>query len=469
MSAAPRRPSRLGRAVAGCALACALASCATYPQRTAAALADFERGHLEAAQRAFAEPSTTGSAFLCGAETGMVALAAGDWRAAEQHLQRAAAASREIEERALLSPEALGESLVNLALSERAGAYRGEGYERVLVHASLALAYLAQGSLDDVFVEVRRANRLLEGEERLYEKEYAAGGLGHFVSALAYELLDRPDEAYIDYRRMQEKGVGTELAGRALVRLASRLRFDEDLRRWEELYGPDVERPEGAASVVLIAGAGLAPQKQETTIPIPTPDGLVQWSVPTYVRRWQWEGSLVLRSVGQGPGVRASTIEDVAKVAEENLEDRIGWLAARSALRAGLKLALTHQLEHRYDLVGRIAGDVFAFVTERADLRSWLTLPARWSAARLFVEPGEHELVVEAEGGESRPLGRFRLEPGETMIVLARSLGGRVHAHAIGGLSLRAVEGSPPGAPRAEPPEPGSPRDHGPPQTRPGA
>jgi hypothetical protein len=460
MSAAPRRPSRLGRAVAGCALACALASCATYPQRTAAALADFERGHLDAARRAFAEPSTTGSAFLSGAEAGMVALAAGDWQSAEEHLQRAAAVSRDIEERALLSPDALGESLVNLALSERASAYKGEGYERVLVHASLALAYLAQGSLDDVFVEVRRANRLLEGEERLYEKEYAAGGLGHFVSALTYELLDRPDEAYIDYRRMQAKGVGTELAGRALVRLAARLHFEEDLRRWEELYGPDVERPEGAASVVLIAGRGLAPQKQETTVTVPTPDGLVQWSVPNYVPRWQGEGSLILRSAGQGPGVRASTVEDVAKVAGENLDHRIGWLAARSAVRAGLKLTLTHQLEHKYDLVGRIAGDVLTFVTERADLRSWLTLPAKWSAARLFVEPGEHELVVEAEDGESRALGRFRLEPGETMIVLARTLRGRVHAHAIGGLALRAAserDGIPSAAPRSEPPEPGSP------------
>jgi len=346
---------------------------------------------------------------------------------------------------------------VNLALSERTGAYQGEGYERVLVHACLALAYLAQGSLDDVFVEVRRANRLLEGEERLYEKEYAAGGLGHFVSALAYELLGRPDEAYIDYRRMEAKGVGTELAGRALVRLASKLRFEEDLGRWEELYGPDLERPEGSASVVLVAGRGLAPQKQERTLTLPTPDGLVQWSVPTFVSRWQGEGSLVLRSAGQGPGVRASTVEDVAQVAEENLEDRIGWLAARSAVRAGLKLALTHELERKYDLLGRIAGDVLTLVTERADLRSWLTLPASWSAARLFVEPGEHELVVEVEGGESRSLGRFQLEPGETMIVLARTLRGRVHAHAIGGLALRAMEGTPAAAPRGEPPESGRP------------
>jgi hypothetical protein len=89
-------------------------------------------------------------------------------------------------------------------LNDTALAYRGEGFERVYVHACLGMAYLAQGRLDDVFVEVRRANKILEAEEGLYEKEYRAGGLGHFLSATTYELLGKWDDAAIDYRRMVE-------------------------------------------------------------------------------------------------------------------------------------------------------------------------------------------------------------------------------------------------------------------------
>src|SRR6185436_288146 len=101
-------------------------------------------------------------------------------------------------------------------------------FERVYVHCGLAMCYLAAGKLDDVYVEARLANQLLESEEELYETQYAAGGWGHLLSAVTYELIGDRDDAYIDYQRMVEKDVGTALAGRALVRLAKQLgRSDE--------------------------------------------------------------------------------------------------------------------------------------------------------------------------------------------------------------------------------------------------
>jgi hypothetical protein len=110
--------------------------------------------------------------------------------------------------------------LLTWTLSESAQRYLGEGYERALVHSSAAVARLARGDLEGARVETKRANSLLESEEELYKKEYRAGGLGHFLSALVYELDGKPDEAYIDYARMEGKGVGIALASHALQRLA---------------------------------------------------------------------------------------------------------------------------------------------------------------------------------------------------------------------------------------------------------
>lgn len=413
-----------------------LAACATYPQKTAKALTSFEAGRFDAALADYSDPDTTGSDFLRRAEAGMVALTAGEWERAQSELQAAAGTVQDIEERALVGPEKLGEGLLAFTLNEGLAAYQGEGYERVQLHAALAMTYLAQGDLDGVWVEARRANQLLEGEERLYEKRYAAGGLGHLVSALSYELLEQYDQAYIDYERMLEKGVGEELAGRAVVRIASQLRYDDELERWVERFGPDAERPEGAAQVVVIAGVGLGPFKRETTLPIPTGDGVLQWSIPRLQRRGQLVQGLVLRS-GEG-AVQTTVVEDVAKVSEENLSDRIGWLAARSAVRAIMKRELTQGLAKNYDLAGMIAGDIFTVLTERADLRAWQTLPDSWHAARLWVAPGEHDLTLEALGGQTVSLGRFSLDRGETMVVLARTLAGRVYAHPIGGLRILA-------------------------------
>jgi hypothetical protein len=126
-------------------------------------------------------------------------------------------------------------------------------------------------------------------------------------------------------------------------------------------------------------------------------------------------------------------VEDVTAVARENLADRIAWLAARSAIRSVLKRELTQHLQEQQGIWGRILGDVFAFVTERADLRAWQTLPDSWQAARVFLPAGTHEIAVSARGGEQCVLGAFELAQGETMFVFGRTIGSRLYAHPVGG------------------------------------
>jgi hypothetical protein len=432
-----------GPTVTALAVALLGTSCASYPERTADALHAFQRGQFERALGTYADVDEVGSAFLSGAEAGTVALTAGRWDAALFHYGRAVDAVRDIEGRALVGPERLGEALSTWALNDATRAYQGEGFERVYVHCALAQAYLAKGMVDDVYVEARLANQLLETEEQLYETEYEAGGWGHLISAVTYELIGQRDQAYIDYQRMAEKGVGAALAGRALVRLARELGREDELARLEAEHGPDVERPPGAASVIVLAGVGLGPFKKETILPLPTPAGLFQMAVPGYVDRPQPVAALRLIEGASGQSVRTDLVESVSKVARENLEDRLGWIALKSVARGAAKVVLTKQLEDEYDVAGRIAGDLFTFISERADVRAWLTLPDSYQACRMFVPPGVHGFTLEAIGGESVHLGTFQLDAGETMLVFARTLGHGVHAHVIGGQPVDAI-GAPP-------------------------
>ena len=415
------------------------AGCASYPERTQEAFRAFQGGHFDQASASYADVELTGSEFLSGAEAGTAALAAGDWPAALEHLHRAAGAVDELEGRALVSASSLGEGLASWALNDTSLPYRGEGFERVYVHCGLAMGYLAQGLLDDVWVEVRLANRLLEAEEELYDVEYQAGGLGHFLSATAYEILGRLDEAYIDYRRMEEKGVGTQIAGRALVRIATEMGWEDDVARWSEAYGPVADPPEDAASIVVVGGVGTGPFKIEGSLFVPTEDGAIPFAVPAYERRYQAVSGLRL-VLGSGESVRTDVLERVSDVAEQNLADRLAWMAAKSVARGLAKRELTKALEDNWDLAGRVAGDLYAIISERADLRAWQTLPDSWQACRMFVPPGAHALRLEAVGGQGHDLGVFELDPGETMVILARSVEDRLYAHAIGGQPLEAVE-----------------------------
>jgi hypothetical protein len=266
---------------------------------------------------------------------------------------------------------------------------------------------------------------------------------------VSYELQGRLDEAYIDYKRMAEKGVGLELAGRALVRIASRLRYDDELPALVEKHGEPSQLPQDAASIVVLGGLGLGPYKVEDTASLMTPAGLAQFSIPRFVPRAQYLSPLDL-VVDGGTPLRTSQVENVNDVAAINLQDRMGWLAARSALRGAMKLIATNAVaqsvrrEHgdAAGIAALLVGSLLTAATERADTRCWFTLPAEWHAARLWVAPGERDVELRY-GNERVSLGKLRLERGETLVILVRSLGSRLYVHSIGGETIAAVPTSP--------------------------
>lgn len=436
-----------------------LSACATYNEQVEAPVLAFEGGNFEAAEVLFLERDPSGSPFLRSAEAGTAAFVGGDFTGALEHLHGAEDAVRDVEERAVLGGEGLTEDLLSLVINESQKAYSGEGYERVMLHAMLGMCYLARGAPDDVLVEARRVDQLLTAEEKLYDTQYQAGGLGHLLSAVAYELVGKPGEAFIDYKRMQEKGVGADLTTSALRRLGRRLgRLDElDLPGEGEVPPPDWP------SVVLLGGLGMGPVKREIRIDVPIDGGVFAWSVPDFDEGSSPASAMDVVLPGRGMRVRASEVENVAAVAHRNLEDRIAWLAVRSAVRGLLKRQAAEQLRRNSDTEWlALAMDVFTIASERADLRAWRTLPQRWVAARIFLPPGESvELEVATDAGAAVELGSFILERGETMFVLARALDSGIAAHVIGGERLPATppeitQASNPSQPAPEVPAPKS-------------
>jgi len=160
---------------------------------------------------------------------------------------------------------------------------------------------------------------------------------------------------------------------------------------------------------------------------------LLQWSVPSYVDRPQLVSGLELSISGGDRAVKTVVVEDVGSVAKENLQDRLAWLMTKATVRTFLKREFTRQLEENAGVLGRIAGDVFQFVTERADLRSWETLPDTWQAARVFLPAGSHDIRLQALGGEGADLGVFELAKGEVLFVLARTVETKLYAYPVGG------------------------------------
>lgn len=418
-----------------------LSACASYPERVASAMSAFEQAQFAEAAKQFETAAKRESAFLAGAETGLCWLAAGEWELAERSLERAVEAVRSMEDRGLIGASALKNLAAGYLINDASRTYRGEGFERLAIHDALALTYLARGDLDGLRVETKRAEIVLDTEESLYESDYAAGGFAHFLSATSYLLENDYDDALIDFRRMVDRGAALEMAGPEALRLARRLGRQDLVRELETRFvSTELPNHPNPAWIVMVAGVGNAPVKYETTISLPTPAGVVSFAAPQYTPRADASERLELLA-GSHRAVSA-IVEDIDLVARENLEDRLGAVALRSAARNAGRLALRKNFEDKEQYRAAALVDLWTLFAERADLRSVWTLPANWQALRLPVDPGVHDIDLRSTRGASGLIGRYELEPGETLFVIARTIGPSIYAHPIGGLRLDSDEPS---------------------------
>jgi hypothetical protein len=105
-------------------------------------------------------------------------------------------------------------------------------------------------------------------------------------------------------------------------------------------------------------------------------------------------------------------VADISSAARETLKEELAANTARMITRAVTKYILSVQARHiakkisKDDNIGQLTGILFSVlsnITEKADTRSWFTLPAEIRMASLFLSPGRHniKLVMHDNAGKT--------------------------------------------------------------------
>jgi hypothetical protein len=187
--------------------------------------------------------------------------------------------------------------------------------------------------------------------------------------------------------------------------------------------------PPDHGQVVFITFAGYAPQKVEDMVLVPTPHGPVGVAFPRMVVTAPRcsHGRLNLYSEHHILKSDLVLVEDINRIAAKNLEDRKGRILAKAIARAVAKQVAIHSIarssENRDDqrAIESILNLVNILLVERADTRSWRTLPGRIYMTRMHVPDGHYNGQLEACDGISVDLGPLSVEPG-TIRFLFRDL-----------------------------------------------
>ena len=358
---------------------------------------------------------------------GMILRMKRDYGASNQTFE---AAKTEMER---LYAASVSENALSFVVNDSTVSYAGDDYEQVLVHLYMALNYLQLGQSDDARVEALQVDlKLREIAEKIPESSYTEDALSRYLAGMIYEERREWSDAMISYRKAYEaykkyqKNYGLpmpDMLKHDLLRLAKRVGLTDELRQYQQEFGIDPSANDDPAAdtdgeLVFVLNNGLAPIKKEKIInatapvavsvgtsdsgkPAPPPV-VVTIAVPYYVSRPDMVVSA--RVTVSGKQVKTENMENIDAIARASLDARMPAIMARSIARAVAKAEIQKSVDRAGSnrdndaaaaLLGSFIVRVAAIATERADTRSWLTLPANVQIAKLALPPGDYTVKVD--------------------------------------------------------------------------
>ena len=302
-----------------------------------------------------------------------------------------------------------GTLLVNDATTE----FSGERFERVMLNTYRSLDYLGQGDRSGAMVEIRKLSRLLqEYHDTLTDTAYSDDAFAQYLGSLLYADNGQKDDSRISMQAAQkayasyQKNFGTVPP-----------------QSFETVV------PTGSAEIVFIHANGVVPRKASRTVQVAWGDAVatlnasndgdedtntarnaaragmlgnaITVAFPVFESsKFRIAASTVtVQRVGKTVSAATSVVEDIDKIAKQDLKERMRWIAPRAIARATTKYILTKTAADQAkkqggELAGLFAslvGNAAASASEVADTRSWTTLPAQFRLARVVVPVGDAE------------------------------------------------------------------------------
>lgn len=370
-------------------------------------------------------------------EAGLMLQAAGDFENSTKVLLEAGELADEI-------TTSVSKQAASLFLNETVTNYKGEDFERVLVHMYLGINYLFMNQPEEARVEFKKVNDLLRDINVTTGRDYKQNIMAKYLTAIAFELIadkenDENDRefAYVEYKQIYELDPRLAMVYTDLQRLAKQLDDNEDYGKWIGRFGKQDRLPANYGELVMIYQAGRSAVKVSrgpllsessmktginvalrgmtmkagvTTTAVLAALRVAENPIPRFQRRKNLIEYLVINVNGRDLG-RTYMLTDIENTAVKNLEDDYNRLVTKvaagivvkavSSLAAGYaakKLAEQFKQTRQFaGLIGTIAGTgtgAALLANIKPDLRCWHTLPANLQLSRLYISPGVYNVKI---------------------------------------------------------------------------
>lgn len=368
---------------------------------------------------------------------------------------------REWEESVKMDTSKVVGNIGSFLINDTTRRYDGRDYEKVLLSVRLALDHLALGDWDAARVEIKkmhereaiiaefRSKELDEAKQKSEEKGLQTTSFKE-LNGYPVETLDAPEVRAL--KNAYESAIANYLAGfvyeslgesslaAAGYRKAIEMRpheklLEEGLKGLDKRASQARNRKAGVDTLFLVE-SGNAPAITSRTLPIPLPlptkNGYqvvmtpISWPVVEAMDAPVVPGSIGVDDKSQ-PLVMVTSVDLMARRA---MSDEMPGIIIRSSIRAIAKGAAQKAIQDNSASMGlagsflSLAAGVAAVASEKADERTWRTLPGVYSVGRTVLTPGSHRISI------STPVGQITRDvqlSGAHAVVVLRTSGNALY------------------------------------------
>ncbi len=306
------------------------------------------------------------------------------------------------------SAASVSEQSLAFLLNDSTITYTGSPLEQVMINVYAALNYLELGKLDDARVEILQADvRLRQLTEDAPKQALSVDPFARYLAGMVFEQLGEYSDAMIAYRKALQ---GYQLHNQELypIRIPQQLKLDllrmarkvgldneyEKLKQRFSFTDAQVDSSRYDTEIIFIFNNGLAPVKREESVSVVAPESgqFIRISLPYYQSRPRQVD--YTRIIANDLVRQSELVENIDAIDRKTLETYMPKITARTITRAVIKYQMAREANKQNELAGLLV-NIAGVLTERADTRSWMTLPTEIQLARLPVTAGKYDLRLQ--------------------------------------------------------------------------
>jgi len=292
--------------------------------------------------------------------------------------------------------------------------YAGDKYEQLIVHGFQILNYLFMNDVSGARVEVLQANTKMNKWGK--PKSGTDGYLWiHYLSGVVYEINNEDDSAIISYRKAYRIAQSQNKVNRAIyepyIKLSYKLGFKNEYNKLSKLHNFNYDK-NIKQETLLIFFNGTAPVKKEHRLlrysnNLNKNVGIV---LPFYPKLnnsligHNKQSMIIENNINHT--TKTQQIESIEVLARSALQKNMPTMITRSLIRQVAKYQIISQADadNKNSLLLGIIARITSHVTERADTRSWFSLPNEIQIARSPIDKQAKTVRIKSVGFTMKPI-----------------------------------------------------------------